>query len=132
VPPYSGTMPREKGKSNRQGDEIEAAGSPLARARREEIVRRYVALVARDHIVLTGGQDKYAVVALHYDDGELVTLASYVAPRVHQISPEVPFGVMVSLEENRKILRVLSMPGAGAAAVDPSLLVTPTRETATR
>jgi hypothetical protein len=117
-----GAMPPGSGTPGRQDGDVPAAGSTLARARRDEIVRRYVDLVARERIVLTGGANTYAVVALRHDDGELITLASYTAPRVHQIAPEVPFGVMVSLEENRKILKILSMPGAGAAAVDPSLL----------
>jgi outer membrane protein assembly factor BamB len=121
MPPVSGT-PR------RQISEDPAAGSPLARARRDEIVRRYGDLVGKERILLTGGNDTYSVVALHEDDGEFVTLASYEAPRVHLISPEVPFGVMVSLEENRRVLRILSMPAAGAAAVDPSLLVGPADE----
>jgi hypothetical protein len=118
----SGAMPPGSGTPGRQDGDVPAAGSPLARARRDEIVRRYGDLVARERIVLTGGEDRYAVVALHKEDGEFVTLASYTAPRVHQIAPEVPFGVMVSLEENLRVLKILSMPGAGAAAVDPSLL----------
>ncbi len=62
----------------------------------------------RRNYALTGKNGSYRLVALDLSSGALSDVAPYVAEKVHGIVMDTPYDVMVTFENNKKTLRILS------------------------
>ena len=76
---------------------------------------------------MTGPKGKYEILHIDYRDGTISSVARYAASPVHALYTDPGFGIAISLESDKRRLRVLSLeaasepraPARGAATGGP-------------
>lgn len=88
-----------------------AVDSGEARALRRYIERsRLISeILGKKGLFVTGKGDQYQIVSFDMDTGDRDVVATYAAPKVHGIEPDIVYGLAIAQEENRLKVNVIAL-----------------------
>jgi len=114
-------------KTNQRIDPASVAGLEGSVTEEERVAlqrfKRRAELVGRpeesDLLFVAGGGEAFDIRALSLADGALKTIATHRGQHIHAVEPDAEYCVAVTLEDQKRVFRVLPLPGCGAGRLAP-------------